>query len=217
METSASPISVSSVSLGQITSTQFNVSITLSGSKSSEERIYVRYTTDNWSTSKHVLATGSGTSYSATVPTTSNTIFYVLTTTVNLGTDNSTFSGDYDMTTINLNNNSGNNYTLNFGFNRQVTGDAGWRLLSLPITSGGDYRMSPMILLFKVLLVVVTLVTRPTSISMITLELGKNLQMLPRPGAMATALPCTFSITPIMAVALFQSRWMRMVLSLVLM
>ncbi len=140
METSAEPITISSVSFTASKSDSITVSITLSGSKSSEERIYVRYSSDSFSTSSHVQATGSGTSYSAVVPASTDISFYVLNSTVDLGSDYSTYSGDYDMATINFNNNSGSNYSYSYAYSVQITGDAGWRLLSLPITgaTGAD-------------------------------------------------------------------------------
>lgn len=73
METSAAPITLSSTSqspfAGNVTpSDAVVVTITLSAPKSAEENVYVRYTTDGYSTSTMVTATGSGTSYSATIP-----------------------------------------------------------------------------------------------------------------------------------------------------
>jgi hypothetical protein len=136
METSAEPVSISSVSYGTNDSDSITVNITLSGSKSTEEKIYVRYSTDNFSSSKHILATGTGTAYTARVPASATTQFYILTSTLSLGDNFTTYSGDYDMATIKFNNNSGSNYTYTYAFSRQITGDAGWRLLSLPKTGG---------------------------------------------------------------------------------
>ena len=136
METSADPIDISDIEVGTVSSDNFMVNITLSGAKSPEERIYIRYSSDGFSTSKHVEATGSGTAYSAMVSTTPGTVtrFYGLSTTVDFGADHTAYDGDYDMATINFNNNRGSNFTD--GFIVQVTGDAGWRLLSLPKTGG---------------------------------------------------------------------------------
>ena len=44
------------------------VSATLSGAKSASEKVYVRYTTDGWTTSSLVQMSGSGTSYTGTIP-----------------------------------------------------------------------------------------------------------------------------------------------------
>ena len=73
METSAAPITLSSTSqspvAGNVTpSDAVVVTITLSAPKSAEENVYVRYTTNGYLTSTMVTATGSGTSYSATIP-----------------------------------------------------------------------------------------------------------------------------------------------------
>ena len=71
LKTSATPINISSVSGGTSnvnTNSSVAINITLSGSKSSEEFVLIRYTTNNWSTSSFLTATGSGTSYSATIP-----------------------------------------------------------------------------------------------------------------------------------------------------
>lgn len=138
METSASPIEISSSSVNTVTNDSIFVDITLSASKSSEEKIYLRYSTDNFSTSKHVLATstGGGSGYQAAVPFTSDITYYILSTTVDLGDDNTTYSGDYDLVTLDLLNNGGSNYTYTYGFNVEISGSAGWRLLSLPITGG---------------------------------------------------------------------------------
>ena len=102
MKTSAAPISISSVSNGSP-----NVSITLSGAKSAEERVLVRYTTDAWATSNVVEATGSGTSYSATIPGATQASYYVATTTI---TSNSTWLADPDIFTLAYSNNGGSNY-----------------------------------------------------------------------------------------------------------
>ncbi|MEQ8447987.1 MAG: hypothetical protein RIC57_08080, partial [Balneola sp.] len=135
-ETTSSPASISSSEISTTTSDSITISITLSGNKASEQEIFVRYTTDNFSTSKHVKATGTGTSYSAKVPATENTTYYILSTTVDLGSDFTTFSGNYDNVTINLENNNGSNYSYSYGYNVEISGNAGWRLLSLPKTGG---------------------------------------------------------------------------------
>jgi hypothetical protein len=116
METSSEPVTISNVTDNFLTRGSGNngiVTITLSASKSSEEKIFVRYTTDGWATSTFVEATGSGTSYTASIPDAviaafnGNDEFYVLTTTVAVPTH-----ADADMITINLNNNGGANYKL---------------------------------------------------------------------------------------------------------
>jgi len=69
-EVSATPISINSVTDNfQAAGSSMDIYITLSGSKSAQERIFVKYTTDNWATSSITAeATGSGTDYVATIP-----------------------------------------------------------------------------------------------------------------------------------------------------
>ena len=113
METSSAPVTISAVSDDfSGAGNAVNVSITMSGTPSAEEKIYVRYTTDDWTTSSFVQASGSGTSWTATIPSgsvlgTSGNQYYVMTTTVSSPTH-----ADADMQTIKLNNNSGLNYPL---------------------------------------------------------------------------------------------------------
>jgi hypothetical protein len=69
METSGNPVSIASVvDNNQGAGVNDTVTITLSGTPSSEEKIYVRYSTDSWATNKFVLATGSGTTWKAVIP-----------------------------------------------------------------------------------------------------------------------------------------------------
>jgi alpha-glucosidase len=88
------------------------VSITLSAAKSAEEHIYVRYTTDNWTTSQFVEATGSGTAYTAVVPALpigTTVKYYVLSSTATTGTGLSHSTAD--ALTLSLDTNNGLNYT----------------------------------------------------------------------------------------------------------
>jgi len=71
MKTSAPPISASrteQIPAVPKPSDQITVKIATSQAKSSEERIYLRWSTDTFITSTLVEATGSGVSYSATIP-----------------------------------------------------------------------------------------------------------------------------------------------------
>jgi hypothetical protein len=114
METSAMPVDITSVSDNFASAgIDVTVSITLSGSTSGEN-VFVRYTTDGWNTSSILLATGSGTSYSATIPGTdvngtSQNDYYVLTSTLSLSALGST---NVDLATISYNNNGGSNFPL---------------------------------------------------------------------------------------------------------
>lgn len=88
------------------------VTATLDGSFNAGQGVYLRYTNDNFAASTVVVMTGSGTSYSAAIPSVTNTAnstvkYYVFTSGSGL-----TLTGDKaDWYTINLNNNSGNNYS----------------------------------------------------------------------------------------------------------
>ncbi len=90
METSGNPVSISSVvDNNKGAGVNDTVTVTLSGTPSIEEKVYVRYTTDSWSTHKFVLATGSGTTWKAVIPAASVSSSMVgsykgLTTTVSL-------------------------------------------------------------------------------------------------------------------------------------
>ena len=134
MELSAEPIDITDIDFDSSDEENFVVTITLSGSKSTEEKVYIRYTTDGFATSKHVLATGSGTSYTAEIPLSSSIEFYGLTTTVDLGADNTTFGGDYDMVSIKIKNDSGPNYFL-YNASTSISNSAGWRMLSSPVST----------------------------------------------------------------------------------
>jgi len=119
-ELSATPVTITGVTDNfQSTGTSMNVYITLSGSKSPEERVFVRYTTDNWATSIiSSEATGSGTSYTAIIPgggvtATANNKYYVFTTTVAAPS-----ASEADLLAINYNNNSGNYHQV---FSKYIT------------------------------------------------------------------------------------------------
>ncbi len=116
METTGEPITIADGGVSYLPvpapGNPVTVNITTSATPATEEKIYVRYTTDNWANSSFVQATGSGTSWSAVIPGAGNTgttdnHFYVMTTTV--ATPN---HADADMQTINFTNNSGLNYPL---------------------------------------------------------------------------------------------------------
>ncbi|MDO9154799.1 MAG: hypothetical protein Q7U47_14025, partial [Paludibacter sp.] len=124
LKTSASPINVSAVS-GGITSVDTNTSvaitITLSASKCVEEFILIRYTIDNWVTSGFVTATGSETSYSATIPgiTVDNSTvkWYALTSTLAAPTPST------DFLTLSVMNNAGSNYSYFTGTGLSIATD----------------------------------------------------------------------------------------------
>jgi len=113
MVTSALPVTIPGVSQtppnGSVSSTDtVKVQITLSSPKSNEERIYVRYSTDNWSTSALAEANFSGgTSGSAVIPPQAGgtaVSYYVFSTT------QYNPSSSYDIVTLSNNNNGKLNY-----------------------------------------------------------------------------------------------------------
>lgn len=109
------------VVIGQAT----KVTANLSGAFSSGQAVYLRYTTNAFATSTVVQMTGSGTSYTASIPSGSNTSganvsYYVFTS----GTSNVAADGsNADLFTINLNNNGGSNYSYTPNANVVFTDD----------------------------------------------------------------------------------------------
>ena len=88
------------------------ITATLDGELSSGQSVYLRYSTDNWSTSTITEMSGSGISYSADIPAgvnvaDANIKYYAFTS----GNGLTIAHADADFFTINLENNSGNNYS----------------------------------------------------------------------------------------------------------
>lgn len=88
------------------------VTSTLDGAFSTGQGVYLRYTNDNFSSSTVVEMTGSGTTYTATIPSSFNSAsssieYYIFTS----GNGLTITSGNADWYTINLNNNGGSNYS----------------------------------------------------------------------------------------------------------
>jgi len=111
LETAFNPVTISSQS-------RFNntVNIVTSGTPNAAENIYVRYTTNAFATSTIVQATGSGTTWSATIPVTGSVTYYIYTSNRSKATidgDVTTYGqGAHDMSTLSLLNNSQSNYTF---------------------------------------------------------------------------------------------------------
>ncbi|MDD4150779.1 MAG: hypothetical protein PHE33_12210, partial [Bacteroidales bacterium] len=112
METDAAPVELLTVSDNSSLQNQneVTVSITTSAELSSQETVYIRYTTDDWTSSFIVACAGTGTNYQGVIPAQSvatSVEYYVLTSAMVLSfvTDNTDFS------TLNGNNNAGDNYT----------------------------------------------------------------------------------------------------------
>ncbi len=86
----------------------------LSGAFATGQAAYLRYTIDGFANSTVVKMTGSGTTYSASIPAydqNTTVTYYVFTA----GDVASISGGDADLYTINLNNNTGANYTYTVG------------------------------------------------------------------------------------------------------
>ena len=147
IETSFNPVTVSSVARtpsgpatgGNVGATNpVVVNITLSSTPNAGEAIYVRYSVDNFSTSTLVSATGSATTWSASIPaqTTGTTVtYYVLTAKLS-----SSFTApDSDFFTLELNNNSGSNYSYTTNASLAVTYID---ILAKPTTKGVELNWS---------------------------------------------------------------------------
>ena len=106
---------VSSVSTHSVYSGNSQIiTATLSGALSTGQGAYLRYTTDNFTNSTITEMSCSGTSCTATIPAATNTNnadikYYVLTS----GEGLSISHANADWYTINMNNNSGNNFSYN--------------------------------------------------------------------------------------------------------
>jgi len=115
MRTTNAPVTIPTVTDNLVTRGTGNpciVSITLSETPSAEEKVFVRYTNDNWATSSFVQATGTGANYTASIDEANLSVnsgyqYYVFTTTVAVPTHS-----DADLMTLSLNNNGGTNFTL---------------------------------------------------------------------------------------------------------
>ena len=92
------------------------ITATLDNNLNTGQAVYLRYTTDNFVTSTVVNMTGSGTVFSADIPSATNTAnsnieYYVFTSGTDTSNNALTIAGaDADFFSINLNNNSGSNY-----------------------------------------------------------------------------------------------------------
>ncbi len=107
------------------------ITATLDGSFATGQSVYLRYSKDNFATSSISEMTGSGTSYSADIPSSTNTesstIKYYIFTSGN-GLASNISNDEADWYTINLNNNSGNNYSYSVqsSWTTSGSGDGSW-------------------------------------------------------------------------------------------
>ena len=132
-EFSSSPTSITSVSnVPNGTSTSnYAVTVGLSGTPATEEAVYIRYSNDNWSSADVVEADPNSNSVSINIPGQSagTTVSYYAFNSVS-GISNA----NADKATLFIDNNGGNNYSyyVETG-NLRITGDGGFRMLSSPV------------------------------------------------------------------------------------
>lgn len=109
------PVTISSV-VGSYTSPNLLVDATLSAAKGANEKVWVRYTTDNWVSSSTLEASvnTSGNIWRATIPLTGGELVkYYAYTTIQQAT--APAETDADFFTVSYNNNGGVNYTYKNG------------------------------------------------------------------------------------------------------
>ncbi|NVO19358.1 MAG: hypothetical protein HXX13_06640 [Bacteroidetes bacterium] len=114
METSAQPVNIQAVSV-PVTATAgvpVTVTVTLSAAKCAEEIIYLRYTTNNWTSSSVLPVSMTGTTGTVIIPGQpdgTTVACYAFSSTL------SSVTGNYDMVSIKINNNGGVNYSYPVG------------------------------------------------------------------------------------------------------
>ncbi|MBL7703074.1 MAG: hypothetical protein JNM14_12550 [Ferruginibacter sp.] len=117
LETSFNPVTISGVSEAAGSNGSRTVTITTSATPAAGENIFVRYSTNSFTNSTLVLASGSGTTWTATIPWQSSAVsYYVYTsnrTKAQIDAAVTSFATQevHDLLTLELNNNSGSNYT----------------------------------------------------------------------------------------------------------
>ncbi|NVO21590.1 MAG: hypothetical protein HXX13_17950 [Bacteroidetes bacterium] len=114
METSAQPVNITSVTVPALATigSPIVVNALTSANLSTEEILYLRYSTDSWATSTAISFSMSGISGTATIPAQSSAgvvSCYVFSSTIN------GIATDFDMKSIRINNNSGTNYSIPVG------------------------------------------------------------------------------------------------------
>lgn len=144
---SGAPTTVSTVTQGPVSGTvspnmATTITATTAATPPTGQGVWLRYTTDNFATSTIVQMTGSTTTYTANIPAGTNSAgttvrYYVFTS----GTPASIAHADADFYTINLNNNSGSNYsyTVANGWTTAANGNWGtagtWTANAIPPTA----------------------------------------------------------------------------------
>jgi hypothetical protein len=125
METDSTPVSITSVSDNHADRDTNTVTVTigLSASKSAQESLWVRYSRfSNFSSSTLLPSSGSGTNYTATIPgqpSGTSVYYYVLSSTM----PSNVITSNFDLCTLQGNNNSGANYSYLVGDPAPVFGN----------------------------------------------------------------------------------------------
>jgi len=118
LETSYNPVTINAVTQDPVSniapSQSVTVTVTLSAAKNAAEKVFVRYSIDNWATSAYAEITSFNASFqgTATIPVqaTNTTVSYYALTTNQASTIDSTI--DYYTLRLNNNNNSNYSYTV---------------------------------------------------------------------------------------------------------
>jgi hypothetical protein len=117
LETSYNPANISTVTQSPAVPTNCQsavVTINMSAAPNAAENVYIRYSTNGFTTSGISQATFSGATGTAIIPAQASgavVSYYAFTSPVAIGS----IGTDYDVLTLNLNNNSGSNYTYTVG------------------------------------------------------------------------------------------------------
>lgn len=123
LETSSAPVTISSVTRDIISPAPTDaplITVNLSAAPSADQLVYIRYTTNAWSTSTPLPVSITGTSGSVTIPAQpEGTVvsYYALTTPVN----SSSWGTNVDVLTLKANNNAGTNYNYTSATAADVT------------------------------------------------------------------------------------------------
>lgn len=135
-QTSATPVSISTIVQSPLaanvaTGNAVTVTATTSATLPTGQGVFLRYSTDGFANSTILNMTGSGSTYSAIIPSATNTlganvVYYVFTS----GGTTPMATADADLSTININNNSGSNYSYTVSapstYTWNQTGTASW-------------------------------------------------------------------------------------------
>lgn len=145
-ELSAAPVTLTGVSqapIAPLAAQAALITATTSAAPPAEQVVWLRYTTNAWSTSTVVKMTGSGTIYTATIPGQSNgtTVAYYVFSSGNVP---SISGADADLMTLNADTNGGSNYGYTIGGPSIPDAQGLWldtNTLAWAGTLGNNYRL----------------------------------------------------------------------------